>query len=92
VIGELHKYLVDKNVSFTEAEFTKDHDWIKRYLTKEMYIYAFNVDESDRQFAQSDPEVALAIQAMPKALTLLHGAEKAVGQRMEPARRAAAAH
>ena len=92
VLAELHDYLLGKKVNFTEAQFTKDHDWIKRYLTKEMYIYAFNVDESDRQFAQSDPEVALAIQAMPKALTLLHGAEKAVGQRMEPARRAAAAH
>ena len=43
--------------TFTEAEFTKDHDWIKRYLAKEMYITAFNVDESDRMFAQTDPEV-----------------------------------
>jgi carboxyl-terminal processing protease len=91
VIAELHDYLMSKKVNFTQAEFTRDHDWIKRYLTKEMYIYAFNVDESDREFAQSDPEVGLAVEAMPKALTLLQGAQRAVGQRMEPSRRAAAA-
>ncbi len=91
VMNELHQYLLDKNVSFTEADFTKDRDWIKRYLTKEMYVYAFNVDESDREFAQSDPEVELAVQAMPKAMTLLQGAQRAVGRRMDPAKRAAAA-
>ena len=40
-------------------------DWIRRFLAKEMYIYAFNVDESDRIFAQTDPEVQRAIDAMP---------------------------
>jgi len=88
VINELHDYLLNKKVNFTEAEFTKDHDWIRRYLTKEMYTYAFNVDESDRVFAQTDPEVAKAVDAMPKALTLLQGARRVVGQRMEPSKRA----
>src|SRR5581483_3995275 len=44
VIEELHEFLLKNNVKFTEAEFTADHDWIKRYLAKEMYIHAFNVD------------------------------------------------
>jgi carboxyl-terminal processing protease len=92
VINDLHDYLLSKKVNFTEAEFTKDHDWIRRYLTKEMYTYAFNVDESDRVFAQTDPEVARAVDAMPKALTLLQGAHRVVGQRMDPSSRPGAAH
>ena len=49
ILSELHDYLSEGAApQFTEAEFTKDHDWIKRYLAKEMYISAFNVDESDR--------------------------------------------
>jgi len=90
VIGELHDYLLDKKIPFKEAEFTQDHDWIRRFLTKEMYIYAFNVDESDRVFAQTDPEVERAVEAMPKALTLVQGARKVVGERMAPDKRAAA--
>jgi len=82
VIGELHDYLVQSGANFKEIEFTRDHDWIKRFLTREMYISAFNVDESDRVFAQTDPEVARAIEAMPKASTLVQGVKKVIVQRM----------
>jgi carboxyl-terminal processing protease len=82
VINELHDYLLSKGVHFTEAEFTADQDWIRRYLTKEMYIYAFNVDESDQVFARTDPEVQRAIEAMPKAMSLARGAKKVIVERM----------
>jgi carboxyl-terminal processing protease len=82
IVNDLHDYLLNKKANFTEAQFTADHDWIKRYLAREMYIYAFNVDESDRVFAQTDPEVAVAIQAMPKAEALLQSAKKVIVQRM----------
>ncbi|HTS29102.1 MAG TPA: S41 family peptidase [Bryobacteraceae bacterium] len=84
VISELHDYLKQSGTKFTEVQFTQDHDWIKRYLAKEMYTYAFNVDESDRVFAQTDPEVERAIEAMPKATTLLQSAKKVIVQRMSP--------
>jgi carboxyl-terminal processing protease len=84
VIEELHEFLLKSGSKFTEAEFTQDHDWIRRFLAKEMYIYAFNVDESDRIFAQTDPEVARAIDAMPKAQALVENARKVVVQRMAP--------
>jgi carboxyl-terminal processing protease len=82
VIENLHDYLLGKGTKFTEAQFTKDHDWIKRFLAREMYIYAFNVDESDQVFARTDPEVQRAIDAMPKASTLLQSAKKVVVERM----------
>jgi len=82
VVGELHDYLVQSDTKFTEIEFTRDHDWIKRFLTREMYISGFNVDESDRVFAQTDPEVARAVEAMPKATTLVQGMKKVIVQRM----------
>jgi len=83
-IAELHDYLISKKVKFNDAQFTKDHDWIRRYLTKEMYTYAFNVDESDRVFAQTDPEVTAAVNAMPKAVALVDNAHRALVQRMDP--------
>ena len=36
-----------------------------------MYITAFSLEDSKRVAAQDDPEVAAAIEAMPKALDLL---------------------
>jgi carboxyl-terminal processing protease len=84
ILRELHDYLQKNNYTFTDDEFTKDTDWIKRYLAKEMYVWAFNKDESDRIFAQTDPEVAKAIDSLPKAQTLTENARKVITQRMAP--------
>src|SRR4051794_30118856 len=82
VLEELHEFALKAGTQFAETDWTKDHEWIRRYLAKEMYIYAFNVDESDRVFAQTDPEVARAIEAMPKAEALVDKARKIAVQRM----------
>jgi carboxyl-terminal processing protease len=82
VIEELHDYELQHGVKFSEAQFTADHDWIKRYLAKEMYVWAFNVDDSDRVFAMTDPEVQKAAEDMPEASALMQHAKKALVQRM----------
>ena len=82
VMSELHDYLQKNGTTFDEAQFTKDKDWIQRYLAREMYIYAFDVDASDRVFAKTDPEVRKAVESMPQAATLVHNAEKVLVQRM----------
>ncbi len=97
VISELHDYLQKNQTKFSETEFTQDHDWIRRYLAREMYVYAFNVDESDKVFAQTDPEVSAAIDAMPRAQALVQNAKRIVVQRMtgqpvRPQAQAAGAH
>jgi carboxyl-terminal processing protease len=82
VLAELHEYLMTNGYTFTEAQFTEDQEWIERYLAKEMYVWAFNVDESDKVFAATDPEVLKAVDAMPKAEALLQTAKKVIVQRM----------
>ncbi len=82
VLDALHDYLVDKDVKFAETDFLKDRDWTRRYLAREMYIYAFDEDSSDRIFAQTDPAVLKAIDAMPKAVSLVENAHKIIVERM----------
>jgi carboxyl-terminal processing protease len=86
LIRELHDYLQQKHYTFTEDQFTGDEAWIRRYLAREMYVWLYGKDESDHVFAQSDPEVAQAIEAMPKAEALTEAAHKVVAQRMAPRR------
>ena len=83
-MNEFHDYLLKQNYEFTEAEFTQDTDWIKRLLKREMYITAFNLDESDRVAIETDPEVERAIDAMPKAKALLDSARKILVKREQP--------
>ena len=75
-------YIVENGVSYGDPVFTADHDWIRRHLAREMYIWAFNVDESDRIYAMTDPEVVRAVDAMPEATTLVQHAKKAMAARM----------
>jgi carboxyl-terminal processing protease len=82
LVTELKSYLRGHGTVFTDAEFAKHGDWIKRYLAKEMYTTAFNVDESDAMFARMDPEVEQAVGMMPKASALLESAKKIIVQRM----------
>jgi len=84
VLNEFHDYLLKQSYDFTEAEFTQDSDWIKRLLKREMYITAFDIDESDRVAMETDPEVERAIDAMPKAKALLDSARKILVQRAQP--------
>ena len=83
-LNALHEFLLKNSYTFTEVEWAMNQDWIKRYLTKEMYVWAFNKDESDRVFAQMDPEVEQAVEALPKAATLAENARKVIGQRRAP--------
>ena len=82
ILNDFHDYLLKEKYTFTEADFTQDMDWIRRYLKREMYITAFNIDESQRVFVETDPEVERAIDAMPKARALLESAKKIIVQRM----------
>jgi carboxyl-terminal processing protease len=82
VMAELKAYLKAHGTAFTEADFAKDREWTKRYLAREMYTSAFNVDESDSMFARTDPEVEKAVEMMPKAAALAESAKKIIVQRM----------
>ncbi len=82
IFQQLHDFLLRRQYRFAESRFQEDRAWISRYLAREMYIHAFNVDESDRVFAMTDPEVERAVEAMPRAATLVEAARKIIVQRM----------
>ncbi len=82
-LAELRTYLASQHVQADDAEFARDRDWIVRDLAKEMYVYAFNVDESDKLFAKTDPEVKQAVESMPKAASLVENARRVMARRAQ---------
>ncbi len=85
MLEDLHDYLLDRGTRFSEAQFTLDYDWIRRNLAREMYIAAFDVNAASRMFAETDPEVKRAVDALPKAAALLETARKTADRRAKPA-------
>ena len=77
-----HQYLLDQKIEFTEADFTRDYDKVRRRLQAEIYKTGFSVDEAQKYETMTDPEVEAAINAMPKAEALLQSARKIIVERM----------
>jgi carboxyl-terminal processing protease len=71
VLNDMHDYLMKNGVQFTEADWTRDHAWLRDQLRAQMYITAFSYEDSQRVGVEQDPEVQKAIEAMPKAAALL---------------------
>jgi carboxyl-terminal processing protease len=82
VVNEFHDYLMKNDFTFTEADFTANHQWVKDQLKREMYITAFSFEQSERVIIEQDPEIAQAVDAMPKAVSLLENAKKMLVQRV----------
>jgi carboxyl-terminal processing protease len=82
-MNEFHQYLLDQKIEFTEADFTKDYDKVRRRLQAEIYKTAFNQDEEMKYETKTDPEVEAAVNAMPKAQALLSNTRKIIVERMK---------
>jgi len=55
---------------------------MKQELRREMYSSAFSIDDAGRLARETDPEVAAAVEAMPKAQALLDTAKRIIAQRL----------
>ncbi len=87
VENDFHQYLLKEGIQFSEAEYAENHAWLKQQLKREIYITAFGVDDARRLSIQTDPEMAKAIEAIPKARALVETAKKLIVQRTQKAER-----
>jgi carboxyl-terminal processing protease len=71
IMNDLHDYMLKNGVQFSEADYTRDHSWLRDQLRAQMYVTAFSFEDSQRVGVQQDPEVQKALEAMSKATTLL---------------------
>ncbi len=89
LVGEFHDFLSKNGVDFTEQQFNENRDWVRKELKREFYITAFGVDESRKVAIEQDPEIAKAIDSLPKAKALVDNAKKLMVQRFTQQDRAA---
>jgi len=82
ILNDFHEFLLHHNVTFTEADWTENIDWIKSQLKREMYITAFSYEASQRVAAETDPVVLKAVEALPSAKALLEKSKKLVVERI----------
>ncbi len=80
-LQEFRHYLHSQKIAFTEADFTRNTDFVKRYLKREMFVYAFDLDEGEKAKTEMDPDVLAALDLLPKARELAENAQRLTAQR-----------
>jgi carboxyl-terminal processing protease len=81
VITEFRQFLDSEKIPHTEADITDNLDVIKRRIKQELFVSIFGKIEGDRVALESDPQVAKAIELLPKAKVLAEGARRVLAQR-----------
>jgi carboxyl-terminal processing protease len=87
MMADFHAFILKAGMTFTEAEFAENHDWLRRELKREALITAVSLDESLHYAIEIDPEVIKAIDLIPKAQALLDSQKKQMVQLDKRSRR-----
>jgi len=82
-IGRFKDFLYSNKFPFTDAEFNRDKKFVREQLRDEFYLRAFDKKTSERAQVVDDPEVAKAVESLPKAGSLLAEAQKQVARRQQ---------
>ena len=81
VDGSFLNALKSKQITFTDAEFSANQDWMRDGIRYEFLLRAFNKKVANQSARQTDAEVLQAIQSMPKAESLLKDSNRAYAMR-----------
>jgi carboxyl-terminal processing protease len=76
-----HEFLKSQQVSFADAEFAANRDWMRGRLRWEFYFRVFDRPTADRARWLDDPEMQKAIDSLPKADALLQGVQRVMARR-----------
>ncbi len=71
VVEDFRQFLRREDFKFDEAEFIDNKDFIKRFIKREVYVSAFDLEEGEKVYYKLDPDVEKALEALPQAKALL---------------------
>jgi carboxyl-terminal processing protease len=80
-LNDFRQFLYKEKVPFTEADFSRNADFVKRSLKRELYVGAYDLDHGERVRVEGDPDVQQAVQLLPKAQQLSDQAQRLIAQR-----------
>src|ERR1051326_5014732 len=82
VVARFKDYLQSRHFPMNPGDFDRDKQWDREQIRDEFYLRAFDKKTSDRAQIMDDPEMAKAVEALPKAQGLMSEAQKLVPKKM----------
>ena len=81
VIEEFRAFLDEEEFEFTDEDFAENRAQIERFVKREVYISAYDIEEGEKVYYELDPDVEKAIEALPKAKELLEAGSQLVASK-----------
>jgi carboxyl-terminal processing protease len=81
VLNDFREFAAKRGVHAEAADFQRDHNWIAEHLREEFFTTAFSKDDADRLALDDDPELRLAVEALPQSKALLQKSREIIARR-----------
>ncbi len=81
VVEEFRQFLEHESVEFDEAKFAENTSFIKRYIKRQVYVSAYDLEQGEQVYYELDPEVEKALEALPAAQDLLDDPSRVVAKK-----------
>jgi carboxyl-terminal processing protease len=81
VIALFKKYLQKREVPFTDQDIAENLVWIKNHIKREVFTSIYGQMEGFRVETEVDPEVAQAVDLLPKSRALYENARRMLAER-----------
>jgi len=79
-LQDFRKSIDDAGISYTQADFVDNTDWVRSNIKAEIFVDAFGQDEGMKVRAESDPEVLKALDLLPQAKALADNAKRIIAE------------
>jgi carboxyl-terminal processing protease len=85
VIQQFREFLNAQKIPWNESDLQQNLDWVKSNIKGELFTEVFGLDAGLRARAESDPEVAKALELLPQAKQLTENARRVIAARTNAA-------
>ena len=86
LLMDFRKFLDNQKITFTEAELAQDRDWLGCNLKAEILLDQLGESYGRKTRAQCDPDIAQAVQLLPKAKELAENTDKVMAAKQNTKR------
>ncbi len=80
-LNDFRQFLYKEKIDFTEADFVRNIDFVKRFLKRDLYVSGHDLDAGEKVKTENDPDVLAALELLPKAQQLTEQAQRLIAQR-----------
>ena len=65
------QFLIGEQIDFEQEDFEANMDYLRRFIMREVYVSAFDIEEGQKVYYELDPDVQRAVSLLPRARQLL---------------------